>query len=76
MTSTAEKKVEELMQMLHADSYKRSLDWNGCEVYEPQYKVHRRIGGPWKVFAYGDDARMSTREESITYLDYELKKRN
>ena len=62
--------IEELMEELFADDYKRGEDWNGYEVYEPLYKKPIFLGPPLVVFVKNNDVRMSTPEESFAYLKF------
>ena len=62
--------VEELMDEIFADSYKRSKDWKGYEVYEPVYNKPIEIGAPLVVLVKGDEVRLSTPEESFEYLKF------
>ncbi|MCD8293845.1 MAG: hypothetical protein LUE27_01160 [Clostridia bacterium] len=70
MTPVSQKKVEYIMNHLFAEGYFRGLDWNGCEVYRPIYSHDMYLGSPWVVFVYGDDARLSTRDEAMEYSDF------
>lgn len=44
--------------------------WRGCSVYVPVYKGCPKIGLPYVVLVTDADVRISTEEESLSYLDY------
>lgn len=66
--------IQELTEELCATKYKKSISWKGYEVYEPVYDEPVYIGLPLVILAKGDEVRISTDEESLEYLDYQLKK--
>ena len=39
--------IQELIEDLGAKSYKKGVDWNGYEVFIPQYKGNPCIGLPY-----------------------------
>ena len=61
--------IEEVMEELFADDYKRGKDWNGYEVYEPLYKKPISLGPPLVVFVKNNEVRMSTPEEVLHTLN-------
>ena len=66
-----EEKILELIEELGASKYKKGVDWNGYQVYIPEYKGNPCIGLPYVVLVKGDEVRISTEDESLKYLDYE-----
>lgn len=62
--------IEELMEELFADSYKRGKDWNGYEVYEPIHNKPIFLGPPLVVLVKNNEVRISTPEESFEYLKF------
>ena len=66
--------IQELIEDLGAKSYKKGVDWNGYQVYIPQYKGNPCIGLPYVVLQKGNDVRISTPDESMAYLAYEQTK--
>ena len=67
--------IQELMEELFADSYKRGTDWNGYEVYEPVYKKEITLGPPLVVFVKNGEAKISSPEESFDYLKFTQRKK-
>lgn len=63
--------IQELIEDLGAKSYKQGVDWNGYKVFIPQYQENPCIGLPYVVLQKGAEARISTPDESLAYLDYE-----
>ena len=66
--------IQELIEDLGAKSYKKGVDWNGYEVFIPQYKGNPCIGLPYVVLKKGAEARICTPDESLAYLAYEQNK--
>ena len=66
--------IQELVEDLGAKSYKKGLDWNGYNVYIPVYEGNPAIGLPYVILEKGEEIRVSTPDESLAYLDYELAK--
>lgn len=66
-----EENIQELVEDLGAKSYKKGVDWNGFEVYIPVYEGNPIIGLPYVVLVKNNEARISTPDESIAYLEYE-----
>ena len=66
--------IQELIEDLGAKSYKKGVDWNGYQVYIPQYKGNPCIGLPYVVLQKGEEVRISTPDESMEYLAYEQTK--
>lgn len=67
--------IEDFMEELIADDYKKGPNWKGYEVYEPIHFKPITIGYPLVVFVKGEDVRLSTPEESLAYLNYTQRKR-
>ena len=67
------KKVKELIKEIQADSFVRGIDWRGYAVYVPVYNEEVFVGMPIVVLKKGKVVRFSTPEESLEYLDYELR---
>ena len=63
-------KIEELMEELLADTYKRGFDWNGYEVYEPLYKKEITLGPPLVIFVKNGEAEISSPKDSFKYLKF------
>ena len=63
--------IQELAFDLKASSVKRGKDWNGYKVFVPVYRKRCIIGLPYVILVKGDEARISTEEESFAYLDFE-----
>lgn len=70
MNKNVRKEVEELMEELHADSYERSEDWKGYEVYQPIHKKMIYLGYPFVVLVKGAEVRISEPEESLEHLEF------
>ena len=66
-----EEKILELIEELGTSKYKKGISWKGYEVYIPEYKGNPTIGLPYVVLVKGEEARISTVDESLDYLDYE-----
>ena len=66
-----EEKILELIEELGASKYKKGVDWNGYQVYIPEYEGNPCIGLPYVVLVKGEEVRLSNEEESLEYLDYE-----
>lgn len=66
--------IQELVEDLGAKSYKKGIDWNGYNVYIPVYEGNPIIGLPYVILEKGEEIRVSTPDESLAYLDYELTK--
>ena len=66
--------VQELIEDLGARTYKKGVDWNGYEVFIPQYKGNPCLGLPFVVLKKGAEARICTPDESLAYLAYEQNK--
>ena len=66
--------IQELVEDLGAKSYKKGVDWNGYQVFIPQYKGSPCIGLPYVVLQKGEEVRISTPDESMAYLAYEQTK--
>lgn len=63
--------LEELRVELSAQKLKRGINWKGYEVYIPQYSKNVYIGLPLVVLVKNGEARISTSDESLDYLDFE-----
>jgi len=64
-------KIKEIMkEELMTDTYTRGVDWNGYEVYVPEYKEVFEGGVPLVVLVKDDEVRLSKIEESFEYLKY------
>lgn len=70
-------KIEELMDALDADDYTKGVDWNGYEVYEPEYEEkdgeYPKLGVPLVVLVKDGKVRLTTTDESFEYLRYSQK---
>lgn len=67
-------KIEELVEELYpATGVKDPVEWNGYQVYVPIYKKPSFIGYPFVILVKGDEARISTAEESLDFLDFQDK---
>lgn len=64
------KNVLELIQELNAKTYSKGENWNGYEVYIPNYEENVYLGMPYVVLMKNGVARISTPEESLEYLDF------
>lgn len=65
-----DKDVLELIHELNAEEYSKGENWNGYEVYIPEYKQDMYLGLPYVVLVKNGKARISTPEESLEYLNY------
>ena len=63
-------KSKELLIELGAYKAKKGKDWNGYKVFIPLYRGNPIIGLPLVILQKGDDARISTNQESFEYLDF------
>lgn len=70
MNKEIKEKIENFMEELNADSYRKGEDWNGNEVYVPEYSQPVYIGLPYVVLVKEKNVRLSTEEESLDYLSY------
>ena len=61
--------IKELIEQLHADSYKQGEDYKGYKVFVPVYNREVTLGLPLVVLANDKEVRISTPEESIEYLN-------
>ena len=68
------RKLEELKNELAAQGFELGKDWNGYQVYIPQYSQKTYVGLPFIVLVKGDEVRVSTVEESMDYLEFKNKK--
>ena len=68
--NTVEEAIDALVDELGAENAKKCGEWNGYTVYEPQYFQTPVIGYPYVILVKGDEARISTIDESLEYLDY------
>ena len=66
-----DKRVKVLLEELGAAKAERGLDFNGYEVYVPQYSGDPAIGFPLVVMKKGDEVRISTNSESLEYLRFQ-----
>ena len=62
--------IEDLVDALNADGYKRGLDWNGFCVFEPIYNQEVCVGLPLVVLVKDGEARVSTDDEAMAYLHF------
>jgi len=62
--------IQDLMEELDAEKYHKGVSWMGYEVYVPDYTGEPKIGLPYVVLVKGSEARISSPEEAIQYLDY------
>ena len=58
-----------------ATSFKKGISWKGYNVLIPEYEETVIVGPPFVILLKGEDARISTYDESILYLNYELTKK-
>lgn len=63
--------LRELQAELSAASLERGKDWNGYSVFIPRYNDEAFVGLPLVVLVNGDEARLSTPEEGMEYLEFE-----
>jgi len=63
-------KAKQLLVKLGAYKSKKGKDWNGYEVFVPQYRGNPIIGLPVVILQKGDEARISTNQECFEYLDF------
>ena len=61
--------IKELIEQLHAVSYKQGEDYKGYKVFVPVYNREVTLGLPLVVLANDKEVRISTPEESIEYLN-------
>ena len=61
-------RVKELLRQLGTSYASKGADFNGYEVYIPEYSGEPTIGFPLVVLQKGDEVRISTDEESLEYL--------
>lgn len=64
-----EETVKELIAQLGAKQYKKGKEFKGYEVYVPVYAKMAYIGLPLVVLVKGNEARISTGDEALDYLD-------
>ena len=65
------KLIKDLAKDLGAKTYKKGIDWQGYQVYIPQYKGIPCIGHPYVILQKGNEVRRSTPDEGLAYLEYE-----
>ena len=71
MDKELQEKIDELVEELYpAKGAKESIVWNGFKVYEPIYEKNAFIGYPLVILVKDNNARISTPDESLDYLDY------
>lgn len=66
-------RAKELIKELGAKKAKKGVAWKNYEVFIPVYASSVTIGLPLVVFQNGVEARVSSADEALEYLDYELK---
>ena len=62
--------IEDYMEDLNADGYRKGKSWKGYDVYVPEYEQPVYVGLPYVVLVKGGEVRLSTEDESLDYLDY------
>lgn len=62
-------KIQKLVEELGTKYAEKGTDFKGYEVYIPTYSNDVCIGYPLIILAKGDEARISTVEEAIEYLN-------
>ncbi len=70
--------INEIKESINAKRLTKGFNWNGYEVYEPDFGFGdgAKVGFPLVVLIKGEEARMSTNEESLDYLEYSNKMKN
>ena len=63
-----ETKIQDLIDQLGADDYKKGESWNGYDVYIPEYEGDPVIGLPYVVLVKGNEARICDDDEALAYL--------
>ena len=62
--------IAALCDELGTENVREHGEWNGYTVYEPQYSQMPVIGYPYVILVRGDEARISTVDESLDYINY------
>ena len=70
MEDNLKQQILELIEELNAKTYSRGENWKGYEVYVPVYEKEMYMGLPYVVLVKDGEARISTPEESLEYLDF------
>ena len=68
MTDETTKNIKLAIRALGASRYKKSVPWNGYDVYEPIYTEMAYRGLSYVVLVKDDEVRLSTTDETIEYL--------
>lgn len=63
-----DEKVKSLLKQLGTNYASKGEDFNGYEVYIPEYSGDPAIGLPLVVMQKGDEVRISTPAECLEYL--------
>lgn len=66
------RRIKELVKELGAKRCKKGLVWKGYQVYELVDKGNPCIGHPYVILQKVGETRISTEEESLEYLNYEI----
>ena len=61
-------KAKKLLKGLGTKYAEKGVAFKGYEVFEPSYDGDVCIGFPLIILQKGEDARLSTNEESVEYL--------
>lgn len=62
-------------QFPEAISFKKGVSWKGYDVIIPEYEESVIVGPPFVILLKAEEARISTYDESLEYLNYELTKK-
>ena len=68
MTDETTKNIKLAIRALGASRYKKSVPWNGYDVYKPVYTEMAYRGLSYVVLVKDDEVRLSTTDETIEYL--------
>ena len=67
MTDETTKNIKLAIRALGASRYKKSVPWNGYDVYKPVYAEMAYRGFPFVVLVKDGKVRLSTPEETRDY---------
>ena len=62
-------------QFSEAIGFKKGVSWKGYDVIIPEYEESVIVGPPVVILLKADEVRISTYDESLEYLNYELTKK-
>lgn len=70
MTDETTKNIKLAIRALGASRYKKSVPWNGYDVYKPVYTEMAYRGLPLVVLVKDGKVRLSTPDETLDYTDF------